>query len=458
MVTYVGAGTSSEGSNAPRTPGLPAGVTAGDLLLCLAAIRNSPDGYPDTPAGWTLLAGAANVRLFGKVAAAGEIAPTITFSGGVFGATNHAQIAAWRGGHPTVLSSDELLNPAAQDITYPAMSAGTRCLAIWAGWKQDDWTSVAELAAGTEIGEESTTSGDDAAIVWDYAIVDSPTTMPGGAFVVTGGTAAISRALVLTLATVGITAVTQDVWPVRVQVTVTGLIAGDLVTIDRVQGSTRTAVRGADAITATDPSLVVVDAELPFGVAVSYEVTIDGVVTASTAPATYTLTGGKVALSDAITGQAAEVAITAWPSRRRVRAATRFDPGGRPVVVAGPLGGAEGQIEVLTMTDVSRDALIDLIAAATSGVLQLRQPGGYGGVDCYIAVLDVTENRVSQDGSDQRRKITLSVVEVDPWPAGFAARGWTLADLAAAYTGLTLADLAGDYSTLLAVAQADWGP
>jgi hypothetical protein len=36
------------------------------------------------------------------------------------------------------------------------------------------------------------------------------------------------------------------------------------------------------------------------------------------------------------------------------------------------------------------------------------------------------------------------------------SRGYTLQDVADAYTGLTLADLAGDYATLLLLAQGDF--
>jgi hypothetical protein len=249
----------------------------------------------------------------------------------------------------------------------------------------------------------------------------------------------------------------QDVWPTRVLVSATGLGIGVDADIYRVVGSARTVLRGAAAVVTADQALVTVDAELPFGTPVSYVLVVDGADAATTAAATHTLVGGKVAITDAIAGAASEVVITAWPTRARDRVASTYRVGGRTVVVAGPLGDPAGDVEVLVTTDLARTGLLGLLDGATAATVQLRQPGGYDGVDCYLTITAVVEARISQDGTDPRRKITLSGVEVEAWPGTYEARGWTLADIDTAYTGLTLADLAGDYPTLLAVAQHDWG-
>lgn len=201
---FVAAGIASEGSNASRTPALPAGWAEGDLLLVWTAIRNSGTGTPDTPAGWELLVDAANARLFGRVATSSESAPTITYTGGVVGATNHAQMAAFRGMHQTITevvsgSPATQLNASAQDVAIPALAAPVHehCLILRLAWKQDDWTSAA--GSGTEIAEVSTTTGDDAAIWWGWEVQTRPRAVAASTLTVTGGGAAISRAAVVAL-------------------------------------------------------------------------------------------------------------------------------------------------------------------------------------------------------------------------------------------------------------------
>ena len=200
-MSFVSVGTPTHGVNGTITPGDPAGIAEGDLLLILAAIRNSGAGTPNTPAGYTLLVDGGNVRLFGKEAGPSETAPSVSFTGGVAGADTSVQMCAFRGVDPTpVTPAATQLNASAQDIavppiTLPSSMAGG--LNLWVGWKQDDWTGVGLVAGGTEIGEPSTTTGDDQGIVWDYRILPLSTTwddLTARTFAVTGGAAAISRA------------------------------------------------------------------------------------------------------------------------------------------------------------------------------------------------------------------------------------------------------------------------
>lgn len=252
-----------------------------------------------------------------------------------------------------------------------------------------------------------------------------------------------------------IQALAQDVWPERILVTVEGLALGDLVTVWRSVAGVRTAVRGMDGVTAADPSLVVVDAEQPFGVTITYVLDVGGVDIA-TASITSTLVGGKVAVTDAITGAAAEVVIVAWPSKRRERVSTTYVVGGRNVVVSGTLAPPTSEVELFTETDSARENLTDVLETCTAGTVLVRQDGTYPDVDAYLAVTGADLVRWSQDGSDPRRRWTLSAVEVEAWATAEEARGFTYEDVANAYEALTYAALAADYATYLDVARGDY--
>lgn len=174
-------------------------------------------------------------------------------------------------------------------------------------------------------------------------------------------------------------------------------------------------------------------------------------------PLTVALAGGKVVLSDAVSGAAAEVVVLAWPDKRRARRTSVYAVGGRNIVVSGPRGGFESSLELFVETEEQRVAVDDLLQTATSGILQIRQPGGYYTVDCYVAIPVDTETRWSQDGSDERRVITLDVIETRPWAPKLASSTFTLGDIPLAYpAGATLADLAADYDTLLDIARGDF--
>lgn len=257
---------------------------------------------------------------------------------------------------------------------------------------------------------------------------------------------------------VAITATEQDVWPTRVLISVTGLTVtgtADAVDVYREVGGERTAIRAGSTSAVTDTAFLVLDAELPFGIPVTYVAVVNGSTEYSTSATTYTLSGGKVAISDAINGNAAEVFILAWDERTRTRQATVFKVGGRNVVVAGDLGMFEGDIELYTEVTSSFENLMDTLAEATETIVQIRQGGGYDGVDAYVSVLGVSDRRWSQDGSDQRRRIVLNVAEVESWASALEARGFTYQDLENTYTGLTYTNLQADYATYLDLAQAD---
>jgi hypothetical protein len=256
---------------------------------------------------------------------------------------------------------------------------------------------------------------------------------------------------------VAIGALEQTAYPPRVLVSVTGLTVGDDVELFRVVAGERTAVRAGAATDVADTSFLRVDAELPFGVPLSYLVVVNGSAEVETAADTYTLPGGNVALSDAITGQSAEVVIRAFPSRTRARVNGVFAVGGRNVVVSGELSMFIGQLELYVEAASSVDNTIALLEDATESIVQLRVPlPVYARYDAYVAVLSVEEVLFSQDGSDSRRILQLDVVEVEGWAPALEASGFTLQDIADFYTSGDLQDIADDYTTLLLLAQGDF--
>lgn len=203
---FVAAGTAAHASNTSVSPGLPAGAVAGDVLLVLAAIRNSGTGVPNTPTGYTRLAAFpsnANVQLFAKIHSGSESAPTVSFAGGAANATTSAQMAAFRGlvsdTAGLVTFADAQLNGSAQNIDYPyaALKTFDDVVVLWLGWKADDDTGVA--SPGTEIGDLTSTLGDDQSLVWSYQIQTFHTPVDAGTFTVTGGASAISRGAVVAL-------------------------------------------------------------------------------------------------------------------------------------------------------------------------------------------------------------------------------------------------------------------
>jgi hypothetical protein len=205
QVSFVNAGTAAHADNAAVVPGLPAGIQAGDLMLCLAASRNTSVFTGGMNNGWTFVEFPTdpNVRLFGKIATASESAPTVSFvAGGGAGDTSSAQIAAFRGafGPIATLVVDRIgqANASAQNIAYPALSVTEDGLLIlYYGQKADDWTSV--TSPGTEIGEPSSTLGNDQGLVWSWQNQGVAANIAAGSFTVTGGASAVSKGAVYAL-------------------------------------------------------------------------------------------------------------------------------------------------------------------------------------------------------------------------------------------------------------------
>lgn len=205
-ITFISAGVADHDNNLPVTPGIPPQQQAGDLLLILAAIRNSGTGVPVAPAGYSRVAafGASdNVQLFAKYSTGpAEVVPTVTFTGGVANATTSAQMAAFRNVTLEVVTSNTTTNVSQANVDYPnllgaAMEDNT--LVLFLGWRQQDWTSVATIGGAVEIGDPASGSGDNQGIVWDYVIRGTATSVGSGQFAVTGGISGIGRGATVAL-------------------------------------------------------------------------------------------------------------------------------------------------------------------------------------------------------------------------------------------------------------------
>lgn len=177
------AGTAANGTSV--TPGAPAGVVAGDLLLLAIMCRNNTDTFT-TPTGWTPLSPSVNLTwgvLYGRIATgtAGDNPPTMASDGGT---QCIAQIAAFSGDvytdlasivHAVVDQTGNLASPNGNNIQYNALSVSLNaCLIIAWGAHNKTTTSngatLAALSGFTEIGGPNGTNpnGSSMSFYWGY--------------------------------------------------------------------------------------------------------------------------------------------------------------------------------------------------------------------------------------------------------------------------------------------------
>lgn len=198
-IAWLGSGAASSGNNVPLTPALPGSLLPGDLMLCLASIRNSGTGTPNTPAGWTKLVDLSNAVLFGRLFVTGDTAPTVTFTGGAAGADTIAQIAAFRNAALTPLTSAVQLNGSAQNIATPGLTiSASNTMLLELGWKQAVSTA-ATFSTWTTVGYASSAAGSGSTQSMAAINNVSPGTLLAGTITVTGGTAQISRGAAVVL-------------------------------------------------------------------------------------------------------------------------------------------------------------------------------------------------------------------------------------------------------------------
>lgn len=208
-------GTASATNGSAPTPGLPAGLAAGDVMVCVFFSKEVTDGTVSISAGWDQI---INDRTSGGLLAAwrrawqsGDAAPTFTLGGhatGNSGDSAIAQIAAFTGIDTTsIVDVVGTISTNASQANIGAISGislGARDVVIVVGGKCDDWTSVATLSGDgltwNELGEPDTTSGADAGLVWNYAIAGSSgVTVTSKTFTVTGGANNVGKGVMFSL-------------------------------------------------------------------------------------------------------------------------------------------------------------------------------------------------------------------------------------------------------------------
>jgi hypothetical protein len=195
--SFVAEGTVSTANNASVTPGLPAGVQDGDILVLSASIRNTA-GAPNTPAGWSVIADVGNFKVFTRVYAAGVTAPTVTFAGGVANADTIGRIRAYRNASFNVLAATQS-NASAQNVAFPAVAVVDikPNMIDLSYWKQSDSTSSVNTG-WTLVSRSTATAGDDATTgAWRLL---TSTDAAAGTVVMGGGVAAVSKAAMLRFA------------------------------------------------------------------------------------------------------------------------------------------------------------------------------------------------------------------------------------------------------------------
>lgn len=223
--SFVTGGPPVSGNNASLVATMPLGLQNQDLVLILASIRNSGAGTPNQPAGWTTIVDMSNVKMFGKIVTGAEVAPTVTFSGGVANADTLVQTGAFRRTSMTVGAITTKLNPSQDLIPRPGIAMPANgMVAIYADWKQDDWTAIADGPNPeffSPIGSVISTAGDDAAQHWSYRVYATGKNLAASIAGVAGGGPAISRSagialyhadLTLSTETASITPTITQVW------------------------------------------------------------------------------------------------------------------------------------------------------------------------------------------------------------------------------------------------------
>jgi hypothetical protein len=196
---FVAAGAVAHAANANVTPTLPAGMSTGDLMV-LYACAQELTAIPTAPAGWTTLWDLGCVQIFGRLKQPGDTDPTVTLGGThSAGCTHSARIFAFRNVLlvPTVMA--QTFTGGGQDITVPAIDIpGGQALLVWFGWKADDWTGADPISPEyTEIGDDSSTLGNDQGIVVNYGLVAGGGTVNANLFKITGGAAASTRGVTM---------------------------------------------------------------------------------------------------------------------------------------------------------------------------------------------------------------------------------------------------------------------
>ena len=201
-ITVVNAGSAVSANNGSLNPSLPSSIVDHDLLILFASIRNSGAGTVNVPTGWTPMRQFGNISLLGRYYVSGDLAPTVTFAGGVANADTLARILAVRSAKLTPVTGVDLLNASAQNAACAALTIPQDDMFVLdVVWKQDDSSAIGNRAgAWTAVGSVlSSTAGDDASQHWMWQVQTSATDLVASSHAVTGGAPAISRTMTIAL-------------------------------------------------------------------------------------------------------------------------------------------------------------------------------------------------------------------------------------------------------------------
>ena len=214
-ITYVGSGTAATASSGNVSPGLPAGIAANDILICVVESR---DNVTHSMSGWTLMSSATSgsghrASLFWR-RSTGSDPTTVTHSGG--GGIG-ARIMAFRGVDTTtaidvansftVSSSDDSTEAAAiSTVTANTMLVFTQHMA-------ENYSSVATPTGSSPWTNAFFTAydpkgnNDDLTIAAHYGLRSATGNQPAvqAAFSPTGGSAGVSHGAQLALRPAGTT-------------------------------------------------------------------------------------------------------------------------------------------------------------------------------------------------------------------------------------------------------------
>jgi hypothetical protein len=216
-ITFKSVGSASALNSTDTTPivmsvAMPGTFVAGDLLLLMVGARNG--GTIATPAGWTQVFALSHettpfpqIKLFRKVAGAGEPAVDVTYTGAA-GHVIIGQVAAFAGVDASVpfpeigAESENVSQQNIGPITGLTISAGSAVIVF--GVRSQSWTSVDELTGDgltwDEIDEPDSDLGSNAGMVWDYAISAGGATVTAKTFNVIGGTAQVGIGVMVEMA------------------------------------------------------------------------------------------------------------------------------------------------------------------------------------------------------------------------------------------------------------------
>ncbi|MFI6249053.1 hypothetical protein [Streptomyces sp. NPDC051016] len=485
-ISYGSTGTQSTHTNT-ITPTLVG--SAGQLAVLQVVSGHPDDSIPSTPSGWILAgstsgggstfassAGPRRLTWFVRVLTGGDGNPTTAIPSGATGSLIIGRIVSlsrtagtdWR--WATSFGDDQTSGTgfAAAGTTALSWQSGDMAI-IGYGVASNADSFSAEAIAVTGVTFGTLTERADAAVTTGYGASVALATSS-----VTAGTATLAPSLVATLASasVGIAGVLrvreassdvnatpQSVFPPRNLVSVTGLEADDIVTatIYRQVGADRTVLRAANGIDVTGTDVLLrIDAEQPFGVSLNYAAELvdlyGNVWTAFSGPITSTVTSDVI--SDAIRGIGAAVKVESPLEWSRSREATKFNAGGRIIVVGKKRSAPSTTMTVRTITDADGDALNAVLDDLTEGVLLFRKQNSLSRLDGTYALTDDTE---SPNWYDQIRWFQLELQSTETWADVLEAAGFTLQDIADNFD--TLQDLADFFTpgTLLDIALYDFG-